>query len=238
MAGWIKRGASGLTGTNRGCAKNTVEALLEDACAGRLTTAGTLSAEEVAERIAERVGVVVSHRGWQVLDAHERGLGKPAGRPRVKMTRVATCLAWPGTAEPYPRTAPVKRYDLRSRPGACSCWPLPGRVLADPPGWGVTRPEELGQLSARFGGEVGLGVGVDDRFLLAVVLVQQRQQLPAPGGQLLAVGGGASIGGWVGQRSVRASMARHSCPCSRSMTRIGITMPAARIGGNRNASSR
>ena len=37
--GWIKRGPSGIIGTNKRDAKETVDALLEDAAAGRLLAA-------------------------------------------------------------------------------------------------------------------------------------------------------------------------------------------------------
>lgn len=92
VAGWINRGASGLIGANRGCAKDTVEAMLQDAHAGRLPTVGTLSAGEVTARLAERVHTVVSYGGWQAPDTHERRLGELGSRPRVKVTRVPEML--------------------------------------------------------------------------------------------------------------------------------------------------
>jgi ferredoxin--NADP+ reductase len=41
VTGWIKRGASGFIGTNRGCAQETIRALVEDYNAGRLAATGT-----------------------------------------------------------------------------------------------------------------------------------------------------------------------------------------------------
>jgi ferredoxin/flavodoxin---NADP+ reductase len=90
-AGWIKRGPSGVIGTNKKCAHETTALLLEDLAAGALpqpsATRETLS-ELLAERRAERVG----YDGWQAIDAHERALGEPQGRPRVKLTRTEELL--------------------------------------------------------------------------------------------------------------------------------------------------
>ncbi|QVI30709.1 FAD-dependent oxidoreductase [Mycolicibacterium neoaurum] len=54
VAGWIKRGPSGIIGTNKKCARDTVRALLEDYDAGRLPTAGTLTSAQVAVALSNR----------------------------------------------------------------------------------------------------------------------------------------------------------------------------------------
>ena len=81
-AGWIKRGPSGVIGTNKKDATETAELLLEDARAGRLLgpTAGALD-----ELLVERGLPHVLYEGWEAIDARERGLGEPLGRPRVKL---------------------------------------------------------------------------------------------------------------------------------------------------------
>ena len=90
-AGWIKRGPSGVIGTNKKCAQETVDRLLEDLAAGRLPE----PAEEPAGLLAmleERGVEVVDYAGWEAIDAHERGRGEPHGRPRVKLVRRAEHL--------------------------------------------------------------------------------------------------------------------------------------------------
>jgi ferredoxin/flavodoxin---NADP+ reductase len=83
VAGWIKRGPSGVIGTNKKDATETVELLLADARAGRLTRAGDTP---VLERVLSERGVdFVEYAGWQAIDAAERSAGEPLGRPRVKL---------------------------------------------------------------------------------------------------------------------------------------------------------
>jgi ferredoxin--NADP+ reductase len=83
-AGWIKRGPSGVIGTNKKDATETVEQLLADARAGKLARdESSLSLETLLE---ERGVNFVAYEGWQAIDAAERGAGEPLGRPRVKLT--------------------------------------------------------------------------------------------------------------------------------------------------------
>ena len=86
-AGWVKRGPSGVIGTNRKCAKETVTALLEDRDAGKLPEPSE-DAEAFEALLHERRPELVDYEGWQRIDAHEQELGSPSGRPRVKLTRV------------------------------------------------------------------------------------------------------------------------------------------------------
>jgi ferredoxin--NADP+ reductase len=82
-AGWIKRGPSGVIGTNKKDAAETVELLLEDARAGRLAGAGS---QGLAELLDEKGVDYVEYEGWQAIDAAERAAGEPLSRPRVKLT--------------------------------------------------------------------------------------------------------------------------------------------------------
>jgi ferredoxin/flavodoxin---NADP+ reductase len=83
VAGWIKRGPSGVIGTNKKDATETVEALLADARAGHLVRANLAQG---LETLLESRGVdYVEQSGWQAIDAAERGAGEPLGRPRVKL---------------------------------------------------------------------------------------------------------------------------------------------------------
>ena len=81
-AGWIKRGPTGVIGTNKKDATETVEHLLEDAREGRLPARGDGTLDDL---LAERGAEVVMYAGWEAIDALERSRGEPHGRPRVKL---------------------------------------------------------------------------------------------------------------------------------------------------------
>ena len=81
-AGWIKRGPTGVIGTNKKDATETVELLLEDARAGRLPERTMGSIDDL---LAEREVEVVTDAGWEAIDAVERARGERQGRPRVKL---------------------------------------------------------------------------------------------------------------------------------------------------------
>jgi ferredoxin--NADP+ reductase len=88
--GWIKRGPSGVIGTNKKDAADTVARIVEDAEAGRLPEpAGAADPDATAEWLLGAAPGVVEWQGWEAIDEHERGLGEPAGRPRVKLVRLA-----------------------------------------------------------------------------------------------------------------------------------------------------
>jgi ferredoxin--NADP+ reductase len=83
--GWIKRGPSGIIGTNKKDAAETVELLLEDARAGRLPRREDAGAEAIDALLDERGVERVMYAGWSAIDLHERSAGEPLGRPRVKL---------------------------------------------------------------------------------------------------------------------------------------------------------
>jgi ferredoxin--NADP+ reductase len=85
-AGWIKRGPSGVIGTNKKDATETIDLLLEDAREGKLRRGdASATAETVDELLASRGVEYVTYAGWEAIDAEERGRGEPQGRPRVKL---------------------------------------------------------------------------------------------------------------------------------------------------------
>ena len=89
VVGWIKRGPSGVIGTNKKDAQDTVDAMLEDAAAGKIPEPGGDSSPEAIEAlVAERQPGYVSFGGWQAIDRAEVGRGEPLGRPRVKFCSV------------------------------------------------------------------------------------------------------------------------------------------------------
>jgi ferredoxin/flavodoxin---NADP+ reductase len=87
VSGWIKRGPSGIIGTNKKDSQETVDALLEDAAAGRLPSPAVDDPDAIEALLAERAPDHVRYEHWQAIDAAEQAAGEPHGRPRVKLTR-------------------------------------------------------------------------------------------------------------------------------------------------------
>jgi ferredoxin--NADP+ reductase len=96
-AGWIKRGASGVIGTNKKCASQTVRLLVDDYLEGRLSDPAR-GWETLALILARRQPQVVGYRGWKAIDLHERRRGQSQGRPRVKLVRADDMLRVTETA--------------------------------------------------------------------------------------------------------------------------------------------
>jgi ferredoxin--NADP+ reductase len=96
VAGWIKRGPTGVIGTNKKDAAETVGLLLEDAAAGRLEPRPGASAAAVDALLAERGVRVVEYSGWTAIDEAERAAGEKSGRPRVKLCSWDELLAAAG----------------------------------------------------------------------------------------------------------------------------------------------
>ena len=89
-AGWIKRGPSGIIGTNRACAVESVNALLEDI--DQLDP--EKSGREGLYAILDQNGVqYVNYPQWEKIDAAEIAAGKPKGKPREKFTYCDEMLA-------------------------------------------------------------------------------------------------------------------------------------------------
>ena len=95
-AGWIKRGPTGVIGTNKKDAAETVETLLEDAAAGRLEPKPDATAVAVDALLFERGVDVVEYDGWMAIDEAERTAGEKSGRPRVKLCSWDELLAAAG----------------------------------------------------------------------------------------------------------------------------------------------
>ncbi len=92
--GWIKRGPSGVIGTNKKDAAETVELLLADVEAGLLPQRGS---GDITEVLSAKGVTPVSYSGWEAIDAVERTRGEELGRPRVKLCRWDELLAVAGT---------------------------------------------------------------------------------------------------------------------------------------------
>jgi ferredoxin/flavodoxin---NADP+ reductase len=109
--GWIKRGPSGVIGTNKKDAQQTVDALLEDLAAGKHLEPAEPEPEAIEALLAERVPALVTYEGWSEIDRHEQALGEPHGRPRVKLTRIEQLLRV--AAGERPEAEPLDTLGLR-----------------------------------------------------------------------------------------------------------------------------
>ena len=83
-AGWIKRGPSGIIGTNRACAVQTVGSLVDDLSNLPADRAGTGALIKVLQ---ERGVRSIDFAEWQRVDVEEVSRGEPKGKPREKFTR-------------------------------------------------------------------------------------------------------------------------------------------------------
>jgi ferredoxin/flavodoxin---NADP+ reductase len=92
VVGWIKRGPTGVIGTNKKDAQETVDSLLEDLAAGRLPEPLEPDPAAIESTLRAREPNLVTYAGWDRIDRHERGLGESHGRPRVKLTRIEEML--------------------------------------------------------------------------------------------------------------------------------------------------
>jgi ferredoxin--NADP+ reductase len=94
VVGWIKRGPSGVIGTNKKDATGTVARIAEDAEAGALgrPAPAVSDPDAIAAWLAEHVPGLVTWEGWEAIDARESALGAPTGRPRVKLVRLAELI--------------------------------------------------------------------------------------------------------------------------------------------------
>jgi ferredoxin--NADP+ reductase len=87
VVGWVKRGPSGVIGTNKKDATDTVARIIEDKDAGKLNQPKDADPESAEKFLAQQCPELVTWEGWRAIDVHETGLGEPQGRPRVKLVR-------------------------------------------------------------------------------------------------------------------------------------------------------
>jgi ferredoxin/flavodoxin---NADP+ reductase len=97
--GWIKRGPSGVIGTNKKDAQDTVDSLFADLEAGKVPEREPIE-PAIEELLADRAGDHVTYLGWQAIDRAEVSAGEPHGRPRVKFCSVAEMVEAAKAAEP------------------------------------------------------------------------------------------------------------------------------------------
>jgi ferredoxin/flavodoxin---NADP+ reductase len=91
--GWIKRGPTGILGTNKRDAEETMSCLAEDLRAGALPQPPNPRIEEIDALLIERKPDLVTASGWRAIDAHELERGLSEERPRVKLASREELLA-------------------------------------------------------------------------------------------------------------------------------------------------
>ena len=92
VVGWIKRGPTGVIGSNKSDSQETVDTLLSDLSGAQLTDVDADHSETLVEWLLERQPKLITDDHWKLINEHERAAGEPHGRPRVKVTSVAELL--------------------------------------------------------------------------------------------------------------------------------------------------
>lgn len=92
VVGWIKRGPSGVIGTNKPDAVETANLMLEDASAGKIMAPGRPERASLETLLINRNIRFVTYQDWLKLDQLELERGEAASRPRVKLTDVEDML--------------------------------------------------------------------------------------------------------------------------------------------------
>jgi ferredoxin/flavodoxin---NADP+ reductase len=86
VTGWLKRGPTGIIGTNRADSIETVQQILEDLPGGIPRPQG--SRRQLVESISRRSAPVIGLPEWLKIDAAECAMGRQANKPREKFTRI------------------------------------------------------------------------------------------------------------------------------------------------------
>ena len=93
VSGWIKRGPTGVIGTNKKDAAETVGTMLEDLALGTVLTPVHPQPATVESFVRQRQPEVVTYADWERINQLEMDRGEPQGRPRVKFTSTKEILA-------------------------------------------------------------------------------------------------------------------------------------------------
>ena len=92
-AGWIKRGPTGVIGTNKTCAQETVQCMVDDLHAGKYFEPVISDLSAIEHLIRERQQQVISYQDWKAINEAEVKKGEAENRPRVKFTNIEDMLA-------------------------------------------------------------------------------------------------------------------------------------------------
>ncbi|HTI76137.1 MAG TPA: FAD-dependent oxidoreductase [Mycobacterium sp.] len=92
VVGWIKRGPTGVIGSNKSDSQETVDTLLSDLSGAELADVEADHSETLVEWLLSRQPKLITDDHWKLINEYERSAGEPHGRPRVKLTSVADLL--------------------------------------------------------------------------------------------------------------------------------------------------
>jgi ferredoxin--NADP+ reductase len=98
--GWIKRGPTGILGTNKRDADETVACLADDLASAALAQPANPDRAQIDALLAERAPHVVTIAGWRAIDGLERERGRDERRPRVKLASRDELLSAAAPAAP------------------------------------------------------------------------------------------------------------------------------------------
>ena len=109
--GWIKRGPTGILGTNKRDAEETIGCLSEDLQAGALPQPARPRREDVDALLAQRSPDLVTVDGWRAIDEHERERGRSSCARGSSWPRATSCSPRPerAPAAPEPRSIRWRR---------------------------------------------------------------------------------------------------------------------------------
>jgi ferredoxin--NADP+ reductase len=94
VVGWIKRGPVGVIGTNKKDAADTVARIREDLASGAINRPSqSAEPDAIVEWLSTCAPEAVRWEGWVRIDEHERSVGQPLGRPRVKLIGIEDMIA-------------------------------------------------------------------------------------------------------------------------------------------------
>jgi len=91
--GWIKRGPTGILGTNKRDAEETVSCLAEDLASGAIAPLPNAGRDQIDALLAQRKPDLVTIEGWRAIEAQEIRRGRDERRPRVKLAARGELLA-------------------------------------------------------------------------------------------------------------------------------------------------
>jgi ferredoxin--NADP+ reductase len=92
VVGWIKRGPTGVIGSNKSDSQETVDTVVSDLSGADLADVDADYSEKLVEWLLSRQPKLITDDHWKLIDDYERSAGQPHGRPRVKLTSVADLL--------------------------------------------------------------------------------------------------------------------------------------------------
>ena len=92
VAGWIKRGPTGVIGTNKQDAVETVHRMLETFLHEKIEPGYQTGSSSIESLLKERNVDYVSFEDWKLLDEYETEAGQAQERPRVKVTSIEKML--------------------------------------------------------------------------------------------------------------------------------------------------